>query len=137
MKKVKIKDFPTLIKDTYMQWLDDKSLKLAASLSFYSILSMVPFLVIVISIVGFFLGQETANQTIVEQVGELIGVEGAELFKTLAEYSFFKESGLVPTIISGTILIAGALGVFIELKESLNIIWGIEIKPGNSLKLFF
>ena len=98
---------------------------------------MVPFLVIVISIVGFFLGQEAANQTIVEQVGELIGAEGAELFKTLAEYSFFKESGLVPTIISGTILIAGALGVFIELKESLNIIWGIEIKPGNSLKLFF
>lgn len=137
MKKIKIKDFPKLLKSTFEQWLDDKSLKLAASLSFYSVLSLVPLLVIVISTVGFFLGQEKAAESIVTQASEFIGDKGAVLLQNLSTYSFFTESGIIPTIISASILFLGALGVFIELKESLNMIWGIEVKPGRGLKLFF
>jgi membrane protein len=137
MKKIKIKDLPKLLKSTFEQWLDDKSLKLAASLSFYSVLSLVPLLVIVISTVGFFLGQEKAAESIVTQASEFIGDKGAALLQNLSTYSFFTESGIIPTIISASILFLGALGVFIELKESLNMIWGIEVKPGRGLKLFF
>jgi membrane protein len=125
------------LRDAYFQWLDDKAMKLSASLSFYSILSLVPFLVIIISIVGFFFGEESATASIVSQVRDLIGIEGAELIKKLSSYSFFADTGILPSIISAFILIVGSLAVFIELKESLNIIWGIEVKPGKGLKLFF
>lgn len=125
------------LRDAYYQWIDDKAMKLSASLSFYSILSLVPLLVILISIVGFFFGHESATSSIVSQVKDLVGSEGAGLIEKISSYSFFTESGILPSIISAFILIAGSLAVFIELKESLNIIWGIEVKPGKGLKLFF
>ncbi len=137
MKKVKIKELPSILNEAYMQWVDDKALKLAASLSFYSILSLVPLLAIIVSIAGFFIGEKTATESIISQIQDLIGEKGASLFRELAGYSFFNKSGFLPTIISGIVLIVGSLGVFVELKESMNIIWGIEIKPGKGLKLFF
>jgi membrane protein len=137
MKKIKIKHLPNILKSTLYQWSDDKALKLAASLSFYSILSLVPLLVIVISTVGFFLGQEKAAESIVLQASEFIGDKGAALLQNLSTYSFFTDSGIIPTLISTIILFFGALGVFIELKESLNMIWGVEVKPGKGFKLFF
>jgi membrane protein len=132
-----IKRFTKNLRDAYFQWLDDKAIKLSASPSFYSILSLVPFLVIIISIVGLIFGEESATESIVSQVRDIVGIEGAELIEKLSSYSFFTETGIIPSIISAFILIAGSLAVFIELKESLNIIWGIEVKPGKGVKLFF
>jgi membrane protein len=131
-----LKRFLNDLKNAYFQWLDDKAMKLSASLSFYSILSLVPFLVIIVSIIGFFFGHESATSSIVSQVKDLVGSEGAELIKKLSSYSFFTDSEILPSIISTIILIVGSLAVFIELKESLNIIWGIEVKTGKGLKLF-
>ncbi|MBL1213325.1 MAG: YihY/virulence factor BrkB family protein [Ignavibacteriae bacterium] len=135
--KIRIKDLPSILEETYLQWVDDKALKLAASLSFYSILSLVPLLVIIVSTAGLVLGQQEASSSIITQVRELIGEKGAVLFEELMSYSFFKDTGIIPTVISAGVLLFGSLGVFIELKESLNIVWGIEVKPGKGFKLFF
>ncbi len=133
----KIKEIIFMLKQAYLQWVDDKAMKLSASLSFYSILSLVPLLVIILSIAGFFIGHQAAITSVVGQVNELVGSEGAQLIKKLSGYSFFTNTGLIPSVISAVVLFAGSLAVFIELKESLNVIWGIEVKPGKGIKLFF
>lgn len=135
MNKIEVIVF--MLKQAYLQWVDDKAMKLSASLSFYSILSLVPLLVVILSIAGFFIGHQAAITSVVGQVNELVGSEGAQLIKELSGYSFFTNTGLIPSIISAFILFAGSLAVFIELKESLNVIWGIEVKPGKGIKLFF
>ncbi len=137
MRKVKIRDIPSILSETYEQWLDDKSFKLSASLSFYSILSLVPLVVIITAVAGFFIGERTAIESILVQVREFIGPKGADLFEKLISYSFFEDSALLPSLISAFVVIAGSVIVLIDLKESLNIIWGIEVKPGKSFKLFF
>lgn len=131
------KIFFSILKETYIQWVDDKAVKLAGALSFFSLFSLVPLLVITISVVGFFFGSKVATGSIINEVDNIIGREGARVVENLLENAVFAEEGTLATIISVVVLLVGSVIVFVELKESLNIIWGIEIRPGKGLKIFF
>ena len=136
MKRANLKDLINIFIDTYGNWIDDRCPKLAASLSFYSILSLVPFLVILLYLGSFMLDQEHMTEAIIKNIKEIFGEQGEILFRDLMQYSFFAEKGFIPTVTSSVILIFGPLGVFMELKDSLNIIWGIEVRPGRGIKVF-
>ena len=62
------KDSWNMLKSTYEQWSNDKASQLAAALAFYTALSIAPLLVLIIAVVGFFLGQEAAQGQLVDQL---------------------------------------------------------------------
>ena len=134
--KFRIKELPKLLADSYSQFLDDKGLKMAAALSYYTAFSLGPMLLIVISIVGFFFGEDKARIQIVGEATKLIGVDGADMLSTIIKGASNPSTGILAAIFSIILLILGALGVFMELQESLNIIWGVELKPGRGLRNF-
>jgi len=117
--------------------MDDKGLKMAAALSYYTAFSLGPMLIIVISIVGLFFGEDNARMQIVSEATKLIGADGANMLSTIIKGASNTSTGILAAIISIILLIIGALGVFMELQESLNIIWGVELKPGRGLRNFF
>lgn len=120
-------DFKALLQETYRQWKTDKASRLAAALSYYTIFSIAPLLIIVIAVAGMVFGQDAAEGKIVEQTEEMVGRDGAEVIQTMLENSNNMSSNVLATVIGIITLIIGATGVFGHLQESLNTIWGVEV----------
>jgi len=127
----------SLVKDSYTEFSDDKAFKMAAALSYYTAFSLAPILIIMIAIAGFFFGQEAAQGQIVTQMHSLIGQDGAVMIQSMIKGAANQSQGIFASFIGLALLILGSLGVFIELQESLNIIWGVDVKPGKGVWVFF
>ena len=135
-KKFSIKAIPSLIVKAYYELLDDKGFKMAAALSYYTAFSLGPLLIIVIAIAGFFFGEDAAKGQIFSELKSLVGPDGAVMIETILKGASNKSTGIFAAILSVVLLFLGSIGVFLELQESLNIIWGVELKPGKGLWLF-
>src|SRR5512134_3760103 len=122
-----------LIVEAYDQFIDDKGFKMAAALSYYAASSLGPLLIIVIAIAGIFFGEEAVQGQIVGEMRNLIGNEGAEMVQNIIKGAADKTTGFFATALSVLLLILGSVGVFLELQESLNIIWGVELRPGRGI----
>lgn len=128
-----------LLKETYQEWSRDNASQLAAALAYYTVFSLAPLLVLVVAIAGFFLGEEAARGELVGQIQGLVGKEGAVVIQTALENAHRPEegTGIFASLISLTVLIFGATGVFVQLQDSLNTIWNVASKPDNALGTFF
>lgn len=133
MQKFSLKAVPSLILEAYYEMLDDKVLKMAAALSYYTAFSLGPLLIIIIAIAGFVFGQEAARGQIFNEMKNLVGPDGAGMIETIIKGAADKTTGIFATALSIILLIIGSIGVFLELQESLNIIWGVELKPGRGV----
>jgi membrane protein len=131
--RLNFKDVREMIYETFDQFIDDKGFKMAAALSYYAAFSLGPLLMIVISIAGIFYGEEAARGEISKQITYLIGKDGAEMIQTIIKGASNKVTGIFAGIVSLIFLILGSIGVFLELQESLNIIWGVESRPGRGI----
>lgn len=136
LKKNFFKESLSLITTTFNQFVDDKAFKLAAALSYYAAFSIGPLLIIVLSIAGFVFGEEAARGQLFGELTRLMGADSAIFIETILKGAANKSTGIFATIFSIILLVLGALGVFIELRESLNIIWGVELKPGKPFLSF-
>jgi membrane protein len=123
-----------LLKDTGRSWLDDKVPRLAAALAFYTILSAAPLLVIVLGIAGLVFRQsQDVQQHIVDQFGTLIGEEGGKAIQAMLEHASPLGSSITAMVVGAVMLLVGASGVFAELQDALNTIWGVAPKPGRGI----
>ena len=116
-----------LFKLTYQDWKEDRASRLAAALAYYTIFSLAPLLVIAIAVAGFLWQRDAVEAQVMRQIQGLVGVEGATFVAELLKSAGNPAEGIVATIFGVITLLFGALGVFNELHNSLNIIW--EVKP--------
>jgi membrane protein len=131
--KSKFKAAFNFVKDVFEKWIDDKAPKLGASLSFYTIFSLAPLLIISVALAGLFFGEEAARGEIVGQISGLVGEESAVVIETALKSSADRETGIIALIISIITLTIGSTFVFIELQDSLDMIWKVKPKPGRSM----
>jgi membrane protein len=129
--KRKITKIWKFIEKVINQWIDDKCPKLGAALSFYTIFSLSPLLLVAVFIAGALFGEDAASGEIVEQIEELVGKEGAVIVQTALVNTRYSADGLQAIIISAITLLIGSTVVFIELQDSLNMIWKVKPKPGR------
>lgn len=125
-----------LLKETFQEWQNDDASSLAASLAYYTSVSLAPLLIIFISIAGAVFGEEAARGEIVNQIRGLVGVNGAELIETAIENASQPQISNFASIISIVILLFGASGVFAELQKSLNKVWQVTANPKEGFKNF-
>jgi membrane protein len=119
-------DLFDIFKRTYHDWKDDHASRLAASLAYYTIFSLAPLLVIAIAIAGFIWRHEDVEAQIMAQSQSLVGVEGANFIADLIRSASNPTEGVLATIIGIVTLLFGALGVFNELHNALNVIWEVK-----------
>jgi membrane protein len=125
------------LKTIFTKWFDDDPFQLAAALSYYTLFSLAPLLVISIAIAGFVFGREAAHNQIVGTIRGLIGQESAEAVQAMIQYASTRpKTGLVSTLLGGIFLLFGAGGVVGQLQTSLNSIWKVRPKPGTGLRDF-
>jgi membrane protein len=106
-------------------WSDDYAPSMGAAISYYTVFSLAPLLVIVIAIAGAVFGREAVQGQIVAQLGGLVGQQGAELVQTLVAASSDVHKGAIAGTISVVLLLLGATSVFAELQNALDRIWHI------------
>lgn len=121
-----------LVKTTGTEFWRDKAPRLGAALAFYTALSLSPLLVVVIAIAGFVYGQEAARGELAGQIRDLVGDEGAQAVQTILAHQT-KQGGVIATVIGIITLVVGATGVFAELQDAIDTVWGVkdEDRPGG------
>jgi membrane protein len=112
-----------LCKKAVKAWSDDFAPSMGAAISYYTVFSLAPLLVIVIAIAGAVFGREAVEGQIVSQISGLVGQDGADLVQSLVASASDTDRGLVAGSISVVILLLGATTVFAELQSALDRIW--------------
>jgi len=117
-------------------WIDHRAGSKGAALAFYTLFSMAPILILAIAVAGRFFGAEAAQGEIIAQVEGLVGHNGAQAIQALLAGARDPESGFTATMVASVLLLVGATAVFVELKGSLDELWGIEAPKGRAIIAF-
>ena len=110
------------------EFISDNVLKYSASLAYYTIFSLIPMLVIIISIFGLVFGKESIEGQIYIQLKNLIGSNATIQIQESIKEIHFSGQSTTAAFISSIVLLIGATGIFAEIQDSLNKIWGLRIK---------
>ena len=126
----------TIIKKTMESFIDDEALKFSASLSYYTIFSIAPLIIIVISVAGLLFGQDAVEGRVYYQIKSLIGSDAALQIQHIIATVQLQDKGVGGTIAGLGILFFGVTGVFTEIQSSINYIWGVKAKPKKGILKF-
>ncbi|MXN89752.1 YihY family inner membrane protein [Flavobacterium sp. Sd200] len=124
-----ITDSVHVLKETFNGFMQDKGLKLSASLSYYTIFSMAPLLLLIISLAGFFFGREASEGRIFNELNGLIGNNAAAQIQEVIKNMELSGKTTISVVIGIVTLIIGATTVFGEIQDSINMIWKVKAKP--------
>jgi len=113
-------------------WVDDYASSMGAALSYYTLFSLAPLLVIVIAVAGMMFGQDAAQGEIVAQLRGIMGEEGAVAVQGLLKAAREPTRGVVATIVGIAILLLGATAIFRELQSALDRIWRVPAPKEES-----
>ncbi|AKJ29614.1 YihY/virulence factor BrkB family protein [Caldimonas brevitalea] len=113
----------SLIRQAVSAWVDDKASSMGAALAYYTVFSMAPLLVIVISVAGLVFGEEAARGEILAELRGLMGDDGAQAIQALLESANKPVRSTLAAVGSIVALLIGATTVFAELQASLDRIW--------------
>lgn len=125
-----------LLKDTFLEFTDDNAIKLSAALSYYTIFALPPLLIIIITICGFFFGEEAVTGQLYGQINRMVGNDAAIQIQEAIKNVQLADSNIFVSIFGVVMLLIGASGVFAEIQSSINFIWGLKAKPNKGLKKF-
>lgn len=115
-----------LLRVTFQEWGEDKAPRLAAALSYYTIFSLAPLLVIAVAVAGYFVGSDQARAQVLSEIQGVVGPSGEEFVREMLNNVSRPGTGVIATVIGLATLILGASGVFGQLQEALNSIWEVE-----------
>ncbi|TAF43288.1 MAG: YihY/virulence factor BrkB family protein [Sphingobacteriales bacterium] len=118
-----------LIKQSYIAFTNDRGLKLSAALAYYTIFSIAPMLIVLIALTGIFYGQEAVQGKIFSQLHDFIGNKSAAQIQDILKQMQLSGKGTFAFITGVITLIIGASGVFVEIQDSINLIWRVKAKP--------
>ena len=118
-----------VLRDAFNGFLDDRCLKFSASLAYYTIFSLAPLLVLVMSLAGIFLGEEATRGQIFGQINGLVGNEAAKQIQDMIKNVGLSGKSSSALIIGIVTLLIGATSIFVEIQDSVNIIWRVKAKP--------
>jgi membrane protein len=112
---------------------NDEPFTLAAALSYYTLLSMAPLLLIVIATAGVFFGPVAVRGEVIDQIRALVGPEGARVAAMLIENAESVGGSVGSIVLGGGLMLFGATTVFAQLQSALNHVWHVESAPRSAL----
>ncbi len=118
-----------LLRDAVVSWVDDYAPSMGAALAFYTLFSLAPLLLIVISVAGLAFGEQAARGEIMAQLSGLVGSQSARTIESILEGLNRPESGVRGTLVGLVVLLIGAITVFGELREAMDRIWRAPAAP--------
>ena len=126
----------SLLKETAKSWNEHDPWRMSAVIAYYAIFSLPGLLIIIIKVVGYFIGDKEVNDELFSTISAQMGPQAASQMRTIVEASNNSEGFTMAAVVGIGSLIFGATGMFYHVKESLNTMWEVEVKPRKAwLKL--
>jgi membrane protein len=131
------KSVVALFKNTASEWIQDKCPQLGAALAYFTVFSLAPLVLILLAVFGvIFGGSDHAREKITEQLQYFIDPSGIKVIQDIAANASKPQAGFIATSIGIVLALFGASGVFGQLQDALNTIWGVKPKPGGGIMGF-
>jgi membrane protein len=123
-----------LLRETVQEWQKDNCLRLGAALSFYTLLSLAPLLVVTIALVALVFGERMAHGEVMGRVEALLGADTARTVREMVERASEPRSGVLATLIGLAMSALGASGLFGQLQQALNDIWDVRLETRGGIR---
>lgn len=130
--------FLNLMKTSFSEAMEDNVMKQAAALAYYTVFSLVPMIIVVLWVSSFFYDPAKLEGEVLFKINDLVGKEASrQIFEVMINTKFDTQSGWAKAL--GVITLAlTATGIFAEIQDSINVIWGLKAKPKKGLvKMLF
>jgi membrane protein len=130
-----IADSFSLLKQTVSEWLEDQVPQLGAALAYYTVFSLAPLVLLLLAVVGFIFHNDPAGawRKMTEQMSYFLDKSAVDVVANIAQTASQPNKGMTATIIGILLALFGASGVFGQLQNALNTIWGVKAKPGAGI----
>ena len=127
-----------LLKQTAQEWLQDKAPQLGAALAYYTVFSLAPLILVLLAIVGVLFRDDPAGarDKITQQMSYFLDPSAVQVVQNIAQKASQPDKSTIATIIGIALALFGASGVFGQLQDALNTIWGVKAKPGLGIWAF-
>src|SRR5437879_7493701 len=127
-----------LLKQTFNEWLQDKAPQLGAALAYYTVFSLAPLILVLLAIVGMIFRDDPRGtwDRITQQMSYFLDQSAVQVVQNIAQKASQPGKNTIATIIGVALAIFGASGVFGQLQDALNTIWGVKAKPGGGIWAF-
>ncbi len=122
-----------LFKDAFAGFFRHKGIKLSASLSYFTIFTLGPFMLIILFFSNLYWGNEAIDGKFYNQISGYVGEKAAEQILEVINNASVKGNGLIASI-SFVILIIAATTAFAEMRDSINVIWNLKVRKGKNGK---
>jgi membrane protein len=122
-----------LVKTAISSWVDDYAPSMGAALSYYTVFSLAPLLLIVISVAGLVFGEDAVRGELFNQLQGLMGGDAAKAIQDLLASVNKPGKGVAGTIVGVALLLFGATTVFGELQDALDRIWRAPAREKGGL----
>ena len=123
----------TVAKEAATNWSGHKDARQGAALAYYSVFSLGPIIVIAIAIAGLFFGNEAVTSQVTSSLKEMMGDTGAEAIEAMLAGASRPAAGILATILGIGALLFAAIGVVVQLKDALNVVWEVEESEESGL----
>lgn len=122
----------SLFQQTFQEWLQDKAPQLGAALAYYTVFSLAPLILILLAIVGFIFRDDPAGarDKITQQMSYILDPSVVSVVQDIARKASESHKEVMATLTGIILGLFGASGVFGQLQDALNTIWGVKAKPG-------
>ena len=127
-------DLKDLCESSIEGWTKHNAPRMGAALAFYTLLSLMPLLLVAISIAGLIYGPEAAQSGVMGPIRFVIGLQRMRIVQALLEGTKSRADGVLATVFGTLILMFGATGVLTELRDALNVIWGVPTRRLSTIE---
>ncbi len=127
------KAFFFLLKQSAINFHENEVIKYCASLSYYTIFSIAPMLIIAIAIGSVLFGKDAVQGHLFGQINTVVGTDAAILIQEMLKHATLRRDNFAASAVAVVIFIIGVTGVFGEIQSTINRIWGLKAKPEKGI----
>src|SRR4030095_8395128 len=124
-----------LLKQTGKEFLEDKAPQLGAALAYYTVFSLAPLILVLLAVIGIIFRDDSAGawNKITQQMSYFLDPSAVQVVQNIAQKASQPGKNTIATIFGVALALFGASGVFGQLQDALNTIWGVKAKPGGGI----
>jgi membrane protein len=126
----------TVVKEAATNWSSHKDARQGAALAYYSVFSLGPIIVIAIAVAGLLFGHEAVTSQVMSSIKEMLGETGAKAVEAMLAGASRPAAGILATVLGLGALLFAAIGVVVQLKDALNVVWEVDESEKTGLWYF-
>ncbi len=121
------------LKSVIQHFFDSNTFQKGAALAYYTVFSLLPMIVVVVSLLGVFFGRYAVSGEIYAQLKGVLGNEGALQIQEVVKNQHINHNNVLTSVLGFVMLMLSASGMFSQIHSSFNDIWGVEPEPGKGV----